>query len=118
VSERRWGFKGKATEGYNNRKKKLLGLFHNGGDVSETCEMKSGASSRFDGVDSDHSSALPVVPIPPTSLTTVKTVTGNRRWLAPSRASELRESEPAPTTAQSIQWISFKTQLCGWMNSS
>jgi hypothetical protein len=68
-----------AAEGYNNRKQKLLGLSHNGGDVSEMCEMKSGASSRLDGVDSDHSLALPVVPIPPTSLTTVKTVTGNRR---------------------------------------
>ncbi len=92
-----------AAEGYNNRKKKLLGLFYNGGDVSETCEMKSGASSRLDGVDSDHSLALPVVPIPPTSLTTVETVTGNRRWLASSRAIELRQSEPAPTAAPSIQ---------------
>jgi hypothetical protein len=108
-----------AAEGYNNRKKKLLGQFHNGGDVSETCEMKLGSSSRLDGVDSDYSLALLVVPIPPTSLTTVKTVTGNRRWLAPSsRAIELRQSEPAPTTAPSIQWMPFTTQLCGWMNSN
>jgi hypothetical protein len=53
-----------AAEGYNNRKKKLLGLFHNGDDVSETCEMKSGASSRLDGVDSDHSLAPACCPHP------------------------------------------------------